>query len=208
MHVDIIRKFVGFFVKFKPPRIREKSIDNVPKTAIHYLETSGVNYLADNMKDFEFNSHVQKAMQVDLCISSVTLWEILLNTNDERKDYLIYWMQFNCANYLLKSPSEIVIDFINRGLPRKERLLFAEDPETRLGIGATWKNIHGRIDRTIPVDIEEIRNYSQTIREFSNIYSRVIDDMVAVKNINDPFHQMMLSLQNPLKEPSDYESAE
>ena len=76
------------------------------------------------------------------------------------------WAGICSANYLLKSPSEIVIDFINRGLPRKERLLFAEDPETRLGIGATWKNIHGRIDRTIPVDIEEIRNYSQTIREF------------------------------------------
>jgi hypothetical protein len=133
------------------------------------------------------------------------LWEILLNSNDERKDYLIYWMQFNCANYLLKSPSEIVIDFINRGLPRKERLLFAQDPVTRLEVGTTWKNIHGRIDRTIPVDIEEIRNHSQAIRDFSKIYSDVMDDMVAVKNSDDPFHKMMLLLKNPSKELSEHE---
>jgi len=186
-------------------RLGGKLNNKLPKRAIHYLETSGVNYLADNMTDHQFNLLVQQSMQVDLCISSVTLWEILLNSNDKRKDYLIYWMQFNCADYLLKSPSEIVIDFINRKLPRKERLLFAKDPVTKLQMGTTWKNIHGRIDKTLPIDLDLIREHSESARELSKQYSHFMDEMVAAENSDDPFHKMMLVLKDTSANSSEYE---
>lgn len=135
-------------------------------------------------------------MNMDLCISSVTLWEVFLNSDESRREYLLNWMQFSCANYLLKSPSEIIIDYINRQFPIKERMLFKEDPETKLALGQTWKCIHGKVDKTFNIDTNSIRERSEVIRLFSKKYSQFMEEMVATDNTNDPFHKMMLLISD------------
>jgi len=170
---------------------------------LHYLETSGVNHLAQELQDHNWISMVNRAMKVHLCISPITLWEVLLNSNEDRRDELIYWMQFNCADKLLKTPSEILIDYIERGLPRSERRLFAIDPWTKQQIGDTWTSIHGKADRTIPIDLNKIKERSYVLRELSKKYRQIIDAMVGHDDTtNDPFHRLSIKIL------SEYNSSE
>lgn len=168
--------------------------------ALHFLETSAVNLFADELNDFDFNHTYREIMEVEFCISPITLWEILLNSDDARKDRLIYWSQFNCANYLLKSPQEIVLDYITDGAPEEDRNDFLADPATKLEIGETWKEIHGKTDRTIPIDLEALKQRSLPLRELSRIYKPTLVSMgrAAREGKHDVFHGLMLRVRSNL----------
>ena len=161
---------------------------------VFYLDTSGLNFLADHVKDFEMLASAKKHLGFDLYLSPIGLWEILLNTKDDRRDYIIYWAQFNCSKSLLKSPTEIIIQYIKQGCPLKDRKVFFKDPYTKLELGVTWQNIHKKIDRTIPVDIEGLKERSYPIRQLSKKLKSIICEMCDEDYSNyeiDPFHLAM-----------------
>ena len=163
--------------------------------SIFYLDTSALNFLADNVKDVDFLAGLKEHLKFELFLSPVSLWEVLLNSNEERREYLIYWAQFNCASKLLKSPSEIIIEYIKQDCPIKDRKIFRSAPYSNMEIGETWENIHGKIDRTIPVDVNELKERSNVIRQLSKSLKRVINDMSddSQENYeNDPFHKAMI----------------
>lgn len=135
---------------------------------IIYLDTSGLNYLADKIKDFDNFTNIKKHLNFELYLSPITLWEILLNGNDERKDYLIYWSQFNCSNELIKSPTELILDYIKLNCPLKDREEFYTNPHTEMELGITWKNIHGKIEKTIPIDLDELKKELNLLEVFQN----------------------------------------
>lgn len=134
---------------------------------IYYLETSGLNALADQVDDYRLFDLVKRSLKIEFYISAIGVWEVLLNSDRQRKEHLLYWAQFNTSPYLLKSPTEIFVDYIVRGAPRKDRYEFWIDRSTSLSIGRVWMRIHRRIDRTIPVDVEQLRERSEAIRGFS-----------------------------------------
>lgn len=167
---------------------------------IFYVDTSGLNFLADHIKEFEAFAELKKHLGFELYLSPITLWEILLNSNVDRKEYLIYWAQFNCAGNLLKSPTEIIIEYIMLGCPLKDRKIFFDAPFTKMELGATWSNIHGKIDRTIPVDLDALKERTKPIRRLSKKLKYIVNgicDDVHDKYENDPFHLAMVqALQN------------
>lgn len=172
--------------------------------AVHYIETSALNLFADELQDFDFNAMYQKAMKVDLCISPVVIWEVLLNGDSSRKEALIYWAQFNCADYLLKSPAEIVIRYIAAGAPLNDRMSFYRHRATDLAIGTSWSKIHRRQDRTIPVDLEKLRERSGPLRDLSRRYKEMIQSMTDENhhgNESDYFHRIMIRLREQLDAP-------
>lgn len=140
-----------------------------------YLDTSGLNYFADN--------HPKELIDrlrlngIKFYISSTTIWEILLNSNKERRELLIYWGQLNCEDKLLKSTSEILIDYYNLNCPEKDKTLFWDDPYTKLDLGETWTNIHGDISRTIPVELKEIKDFTRANHHLSKKFKSIIFDM-------------------------------
>ena len=169
---------------------------------ITYLDTSGLNFLADYIGDADVFRHWKAGLKIDFCISNVVLWEVLLNSDDARKDYLIYWAQFNCSGYLLKSPSELFISYLEKECPLKDKKEFWFNRETNLGIGQTWKKIHGNIDKTIPIDIEALKERTKPIRELSKTLKNIVDDMCD-KNSHryeeDLFHKAMYKAIDKLK---------
>ncbi|MEE9337878.1 MAG: hypothetical protein V3U87_07335 [Methylococcaceae bacterium] len=178
---------------------------------IFYLDTSGLNFLADNVKDFDAFAKIKNHLGFELYLSPVSLWEILLNSNDQRKDYLIYWAQFNCSNNLLKSPTEIIIKYILLHCPLKDRKAFFDDPYTKMELGKTWKNIHGKIDKTIPIDLDSLKERSIPIRKLSKSLKSIISSMCNEEHVNysdDPFHLSMKQALKNLDHPdaSDKES--
>jgi hypothetical protein len=48
-----------------------------------------------------------------------------------------------------------------------------------LNIGIVWKNIHGQIDKTIPIDTKELKEYTQNIHFLSKKMKTVINSMTA-----------------------------
>jgi len=143
--------------------------------SVHYLETSGLNVLADSLADFDFNTLAQHVMKFDWCISSVVLWEVLLNSSDSRRDFLIYWAQFNCSDYLLKSPAELLVSYLELGMPDSDRKEFWHDRESNLDIARVWKRIHKKLDRTIPINFEELKERSEPLRQLSKLYPATLD---------------------------------
>ena len=177
---------------------------------IFYLDTSGINYFADNAIDFDLLSFLKKNLKFDLFLSPINLWEIMLNSDEKRRDYLIYWSQFNCAKYLLKSPAEIILNYIQSGCPLKSRRFFYENPFTKTEIGKTWTNIHGKIEKNISFDFEELKIRSATARNLSKKLKLILESMCNTTDLieqeydalQDPFHiameQALKNLNRPI----------
>ncbi|MCE7887921.1 MAG: hypothetical protein DYH13_10535 [Alphaproteobacteria bacterium PRO2] len=134
------------------------------------------------------------------------MWEILLNSDERRRDYLIYWAQFNCSESLLKSPTEIIINYLVQGCPQKDRISFFDAPGTQQQIGETWKKVHGKIDRTIPVDLSALKERSEAIRQLSKKLKSIVNDMCANGKLDDPFHQVMKTALKNLDFPENKEN--
>lgn len=167
-------------------------------TAIHYLETSALNVFADRLTDFEFVALYKRAMDVEFCISPVVVWEVLLNSDDLRKEQLIYWAQFNCSADLWKSPAELLIQYLRAGSPLRDRAAVLENWRTELEIGEVWRKIHKRLDRTIPIDVASLRERLAPLRELSKSYLKIITSMTDESlhgNSDDWFHRLMMQVR-------------
>lgn len=140
-----------------------------------YLDTSGLNYLNDNLSSDDLSW--LKKMGTEFHLSSATVWEILLNSNKDRRESLIYFGQIHCSSKLLKSSSEILIDYLNQSCPEMNRIAFWKDPWTKLNLGETWENIHGDNGRTIPLNTEEIKEFSTSARTLSKKLKRILLEM-------------------------------
>ena len=161
---------------------------------IIYLDTSGLNFLSDFVKSYELFSEIKKSFNFDLYISSVTLWEVLLNSDSSKREKIIYWAQMNCSGKLLKSPSEIIFDFIKNDCPTKDRVEFFKSPFSSHDFAITWKNIHGKIDRTIPVDLGELKERAAPLRMLSKKFKSIIHGMVYGDHQDELFNEWMLEL--------------
>jgi len=162
---------------------------------ITYLDTSGLNFLTDYIQDFDLFAYWRNVLKIDFCLSAVGIWELLLSSNEQRKDKLLYWAQFNCAEYLLKSPSEIIVEYISNGCPKKDRRQFWDNRETNLDIGTTWSKIHGKIEKTIPVDLTALKKRTIPVRELSRRLCGILDNICDKDYENyheNPFHKAML----------------
>jgi hypothetical protein len=171
-------------------------------TSLFYLDTSGLNFFADNVKDFDGFSLLKKQLGFELYLSPITLWEVLLNSDESRRDYLVYWAQFNCAPELVKSPSEIIIQYILADCPLKDRRAFFSDPYTKNEMGKTWTRIHKDIKYNIPIDFDELKERTKPMRDLSKKLKSIIADMCNEEHENyarDPFHiamhQVLISLE-------------
>lgn len=145
--------------------------------AIHYLETSALNVFADRLTDFDCIARYKRTMDVELCISPVVLWEVLLNSDDCRKDLLIHWAQFNCSAELWKSPAELLIRYLRAGAPLRDRATVMDHWTSELEIGNVWRRIHKRLDRTIPIDAISLQQRIAPLRELSRLYPKIIESM-------------------------------
>lgn len=91
-----------------------------------YFETSGVNYLSDLIfSNPNFGSLATRKLQIEKGrkwqISNVTLWEIFL-TKDENRRYDLFHLS-RCLFYdtLICSPEEIIVNYIKSGSPIIEK---------------------------------------------------------------------------------------
>jgi len=146
------------------------------RNKVIYLETSAVNYLASisSYEDALATRKYHTEMKNKYMISVVTLWEILMTSNENEREKIIFFIQNALYNELIFSPSELIINFINSGCPTFEP---TKSIYTKLQIGETWKDICENNQKTLTFDTEVLKNKTKVVRDFFKRIDLAISDI-------------------------------
>ncbi len=149
-----------------------------------YLETSAVNYFADNYnwQDALATKGLQNVKGNLWYLSPVTLWEILLTSNIEKRENIIFFCQHLFHEKLLNSPSEFIINYINSGCPLIEKKY---DFQSKLSIATTWTDICTDKRKTFVYDYEDLKAKMQTFQKLSKQFDKIINRIVLDITISD-----------------------
>ncbi|UPT69962.1 MAG: hypothetical protein M0D53_12580 [Flavobacterium sp. JAD_PAG50586_2] len=149
-----------------------------------YLETSAVNYLADRF--IYADAIATKALQLTKgniwYLSPVTLWEIMLTSDKERRERIIFYCQHLFHEKLLNSPSEFIINYLNAGCPLVEKRY---DFHSKLSLSETWKDLVTDTQRTFIYDYEEFKQRMQLFQKLSKQIDKIINRIVLDTKVSD-----------------------
>lgn len=142
-----------------------------------YYETSFVNYLYDKYKlnDIIATRVHQSLKGNELYISTVTLWEILLTSDVDRRNGLMKLCQYLFEPVLLKSPTEVCFDFIIQGFPSYQ--LF-KDGKSKMKISDIWTTLVEQKDHVIEYDFESFKDVAKQLKTLSKGFSKYIDNVI------------------------------
>lgn len=111
-------------------------------------------------------------------VSPVTIWEILLTNDRDRRERLIYCLQRVCNRRMLPSPSELILAFAESGCPRKEPY---RELRSELQLALTWQEVCEDHARTFVYDFSEWTRRGKFLRDEFGRLARFI-----VKPPTDP----------------------
>ncbi len=162
-----------------------------------YIETSALNYFAKDrtIEDAIATKAHQRLKGRKWVISSITLWEILLTSEEIKKEKLIYFSQNLFDRELLPSPDEIIIEYIKSGFPRveKPRELLSYTP-----IANTWRDLVDNPRKTFIYDINDLRNRFNILKPVNKLIHNIINDEDIPLLVNNEESSTNLSLESAL----------
>lgn len=146
-----------------------------------YLETSAVNFLADkySWRDAKATRIYHSLKGTKFFISPVTLWEILLTSNEERREKLLYYLQHLCFSKLINSPSEFIINYILAGCPMVEKKY---EFYSQLNISKVWEDLSENTLKTFIYDENELKEFSNMIRSVFTSFNKDLEDIILLKS--------------------------
>ncbi len=162
-------------------------------TTDFYLETSAVNYLVDR---FGWNDGiVTKALQNTKgniwYLSPVSFWEILLTSDPERREQIIFFCQHTFHEKLLGAPSELIMHYINEGCPLVEARY---DFTSKLELAQTWSNLCQDKQKTFIFDHVKLKERTKIFQKLSKQLHKIIHRVVLDITIQDEelMHQLLI----------------
>ena len=136
----------------------------IPPNSAVYLETSALNFLANwhSWSDGKATKiyHAEKGTR--FYISPITIWEVLLTKDADQRERLIFYMQNIGHPALLKTPGELIIDYISRGMPLVER---GPAPHSTSSLSRTWADIASDDRKTFVLDHESLTQLTVMVRK-------------------------------------------
>lgn len=138
-----------------------------------YFETSAVNWFFNGrtVGDAIATKSFQNVRGKYWWISPVTLWEILLTSDDTYKNEIIFFCQHLFEATLLPSPEELIVDFIRQGCPTVE---MPRQMASRSQIAITWKDLCKNKAKVFSYDKDELKNRIQLISSFTKLLHKVV----------------------------------
>jgi len=131
-----------------------------------YFETSSVNYLSDLIfSNPNFGSLATKKLQIEKGrkwqISNVTLWEIFL-TKDENRRYDLFDFS-RCLFYdtLICSPEEIIVNYLKNGCPKIEKQY---ELDSKALFAKEWTFACKNLDYVFQPDRELFESFTKHLR--------------------------------------------
>lgn len=147
------------------------------KGKIIYLETSAINHLAQISSEADAIAtkkyHIKQGNT--LLVSVVSIWEILMTSDDTKRENLIFYMQSALYNKLIFSPSELIINFIEAGCPEYEPI---KSTFTNLPIGKVWEDICQNNKKTFVFNYGELKTRTKSIQKLLKRIDRTIKETV------------------------------
>lgn len=145
-----------------------------------YFETSGFNHLL-NLIDFESflnTRELQRIKNNELYVSPITLWEIMLTSDDFQSDFLVYSAQNLFSEKLLATPTEIITRYIRNSYSENK---VNYDIHTDLEIGDLWSKM--TTDNSIKFEYNKshLKNKTSFIRKISKNLPSIISQSVSSK---------------------------
>ena len=143
-----------------------------------YFETSAYNFIADklNIYDTIATKAYQSLKGNRYLISPLTVWEVLLNGSDDKREQLVYFSQHLFHNKLLRTPSELVIDYIYELIyGQVNSKMFTES-----NIGFVWTDLCQDSRKTFVFDKEILIKRSKLIQHISKNLRKIISDTIII----------------------------
>lgn len=143
-----------------------------------YFETSAINYLNDNVDRQDIITLRDALKQLDdgksmLCLSPVTMWEIVCTGNPERREALIATCQILFEDgYVYPGPISIMDNFTAAGCPKQEKMF--DFKETCGKFAEEWRKISSDLDKTIIVESELIDRDGKYSAQASRMIEKLI----------------------------------
>lgn len=161
---------------------------------ISYFETSAVNYMTDRFSigDAIATKAFQEVRGRKWVISPVAIWEILLTSNDVRKEELIYFSQHLFHEELMPSPEEMVIKYIEQGCPlvEQQRPLISES-----SLAETWRDLCKTPQKTFIYDKEDLKKKNKIIVDANKTLHVITKSRDLITDLKDPTIGFDISLE-------------
>ena len=162
-----------------------------------YLETSAVNYLLDNFTADELaviKRLLKEQKNACFCISSTTISEILYTSEELRREKLIFSLQNMCHEYLINTPEELIIKYIESGMPEVEKKYDFYSSQTLANV---WKDLYNNQAKTFIYDFQE---FNERKKASEKIFKEMIQDLSAENSY------LRASIDDAIKMDPEYET--
>ncbi len=153
---------------------------------IWYLETSAINEFvkSHSIKDTLATKQFQLNKGRDWRLSPVTLWEILMTSNEKQRDNLIHYCQCLFSKELLPSVGELIIPYIEQGMPKVEehRKLVSNTV-----LADVWRDLVDDRNSSFSFDHKELKSKVKLIQSMSKDIHKLINNSDVVVSSNESF---------------------
>lgn len=146
-----------------------------------YFETSGFNYFLESI-DFESflnTRELQKLRGRKLYVSPITLWEIMLTSDNLNSDFLVFSAQNLFSEKLLAAPTELIIRYLRNAYPENK---VNYGIHTELDIGRIWSRMTTDNSVKFEYDKSKLKKKTSLIRKISNNLPSIIGGSVNKDN--------------------------
>lgn len=133
----------------------------------------------------------------DWRISPVTIWEILMTSNDERREQIIGFCQHLFSRELLPSPGELIIPWIRQGMPKleSERTLISNTP-----LAETWRSLVDNRNKTFIYDKDELKGRVKMIQGLGRDLHKILKNEEVCLGSDNPIANHDASISSLLEE--------
>jgi len=149
-----------------------------------YFETSAVNYLSKQLTldDAPSTKAYQRVRGNRWYLSSVTVWEILVTSDEKRKEDILSLSQQLFYEKLLYSPSELIIKYILKGCPLYENKV---DIHSKSRLQHVWDDLCRDKNKTFIYDKKQLQTKTKHIQIISRQLFKIINRIVIDSKPND-----------------------
>jgi hypothetical protein len=140
---------------------------------IHYFDTSAINYLYSRLSinDASATKGFQKLRGRKWMLSPINIWEILLTSDDSKKEEIIHFCQHLFHEELLPSPEELLIAYIQQGCPAFEP---ARKLQSNCQLAKTWQDLCAIAVKTFIYDKKDLRRRAKILARVNKDLHRLI----------------------------------
>lgn len=166
---------------------------------IWYLETSALNEFMTGrtVQDALATKQFQLDKGRDWRLSPVTIWEILMTSNEQRREDIIYFCQHLFSRELLPSPSELIVPWIEEGMKKTEG---PRNLTSNTAVAETWRDLVDDRRKTFFLDYREFKAKMKRCQSNTKSIYQVIKNGDIIIDSNSNFSGLDYSLCNLVNE--------